>query len=238
MNECRPLYINLLKRAVSDILYDPGEGERRTQGRDFPRRGYTMIGLRRLENIQACLEDILAHQIPGDVLEAGVWRGGACIFMRGLLKAYGIADRRVWVADSFAGLPPPDAERYPADTDSQFHKFPFLAITMEQVQEHFRRFDLLDEQVGFLPGWFSDSLPTAPIERLALLRIDADMYGSTWEVLDALYPRLSPGGYVIIDDYHHFQPCRQAVDDYRMQHGITSPIQRIDWCSVCWRMDD
>ena len=80
-----------------------------------------MIGLRRLENLQFCVEDAIAAGVPGDLIETGVWRGGATIFMRAILQAHQITDRNVWVADSFQGLPVPDAEKYPADKDDQHH---------------------------------------------------------------------------------------------------------------------
>jgi hypothetical protein len=85
-----------------------------------------------------------------------------------------------------------------------------------------------------LKGWFSDTLPKAPIERLAILRLDGDMYGSTMDALNALYSKLSPGGYCIIDDFH-LDGCRKAVEDFRRDHSITAPIQEIDWAGRFWR---
>lgn len=195
---------------------------------------HTMIGRLRLENIAACLDAIREADVPGDLIECGVCRGGATIFMRGYLKAHGITGRTVWVADSFAGLPPPSLpqdERF----DMSAANYPMLAIPLEDVRELFARYDLLDEHVRFLPGWFKDTLPGAPIEKLALLRIDGDIYESTINALDALYPKVSAGGFTIVDDYHCLEPCRQAVDDYRSQWGISAPLVRIDWTGVFWR---
>ena len=244
----RDLYINLLKKQLVGMVYeDPPaiahnfQGYRTKQyirkireyGRDVPSQAYSMIGLHRMNNIQACLAQILADDVPGDLIETGVWRGGATIFMRGLLAAYGITDRAVWVADSFAGLPTPDVERFPIDA-GWAPQASFLAVSEEQVRGNFERFDLLDEQVRFLVGWFKDTLPTAPIAQLALMRLDGDLYGSTWDALSALYPKLAPGGFVIIDDYN-FVTCRNAVHDFREQQGITDPLQPIDGLSVFWR---
>jgi O-methyltransferase len=103
------------------------------------------------------------------------------------------------------------------------------------VQEHFRRFDLLDDNVRFLKGWFKDTLPSAPIEKLAVMRLDGDMYESTMDALKALYPKLSPGGFVIIDDYGCIPACKKAVEDYRAAHGIVEQIVTIDWSGVYWR---
>ena len=195
---------------------------------------HTMIGRLRLENVAACLEQIRRTSVPGDLIECGVWRGGTAIFMRGFLKAHGIVERTVWVADSFAGLPPPTL---PQDEglDLSAAKFPMLAIPLDTVRELFARYGLLDDQVRFLKGWFKDTLRPAPVRALALLRIDGDLYESTWDALDALYPKVSAGGFVIIDDYHAVRACRQAVDDYRRRHGISAALQEIDWTGVFWQ---
>jgi hypothetical protein len=195
---------------------------------------HTMIGRARLENVAACLESIRRERIPGDLIECGVWRGGTTVFMRGFLKAFGIADRAVWVADSFAGLPPPSLPQ-DEDNDLSAVKYPMLAISLETVQDLFARYNLLDGQVRFLHGWFQDTLPRAPIERLAMLRIDGDLYESTWDALSALYPKLSAGGFVIVDDYHCIPACRQAVDEYRRREGIATPLEAIDWTGVFWQ---
>ena len=207
----------------------------RVNGRDWPPTAHTMIGLKRLDNLQFCVEEALRNNIPGDLIETGVWRGGACIFMRAILKAYGVTDRRVWVADSFAGLPAGKPEEYPADTKSQLHRYEALAISLETVQSNFRKYGLLDDQVRFLQGWFHESLPKAPIERLAVARLDGDMYESTLVALDALYHKLSPGGFVIIDDYGAVPGCRKAVHDFRDKHGISDKIEMIDGIGAFWQ---
>jgi O-methyltransferase len=155
--------------------------------------------------------------------------------MRAILAAYGETGRRVWVADSFEGMPVPDAARYPADEGVDLSGVSTLAVSRQQVAANFARYGLLDEQVEFLTGWFKDSLPSAPIDRLALIRLDGDLYQSTIDAISVLYPKLSVGGYVIVDDYHAFPGCRQAVDDYRGHHGITEPLAGIDWTGVYWR---
>lgn len=206
----------------------------REQGLVWPGYADTMVGARRLDNIQECVETVLRDRVPGDLIETGVWRGGACILMRAVLAVHGVTDRRVFVADSFEGLPGPEPERYPADAGDRHHTHPYLAVTQEQVEDNFRKYGLLDDQVVFIKGWFRDTLPAAPIERLAVLRLDGDMYGSTIEALDALYPKLSGGGYCIVDDYA-LPGCRQAVDDYRAKHGIQEEMHPVDWTAVYWR---
>jgi O-methyltransferase len=207
----------------------------REQGRDWPPEAETMVGLKRLNNVQECLTDVLRSGVPGDILETGVWRGGCCIFMKAILVSYGDSTRNVWLADSFAGLPKPNAAEYPADGgDTHWTKSEVLAVPVEAVKENFRRYELLDDRVKFLKGWFKDTMPTAPIGKLAILRLDGDMYESTIQVLDAVYSKLSVGGYAIIDDYA-LAGCKAAVDDFRKAHGINDPISQVDWSGAYWK---
>lgn len=216
---------------VRRISIDP---EVRGAGRDWPGTAETMIGLRRLSNIQSCIRDVLRHDVPGDLIETGVWRGGASIFMRGVLKAYGDDERTVWVADSFRGLPKPNERLYPVDAGDELWRAQSLAVPLEEVKANFARYGLLDEQVRFLIGWFSDTLPTAPIDKLAILRLDGDLYESTIVALRSLYPKLSVGGFVIVDDYA-LTGCRAAVDDYRSKHGISDELIPIDSDALFWQ---
>jgi len=207
-------------------------------GRTLENLGFqhTMIGRRRLENIEFCLSEVLTQDIPGDCIECGVWRGGAVIFMKGYLAAHRVEDRRVWVADSFKGLPKPSLEE-DAGFDLSLEQYPMLAIHLETVRDLFQRYGLLDDQVCFLPGWFKDTLPSASIERLALLRLDGDLFESTRDALDALYDRVSPGGFIVVDDYGCISQCRQAVTAFRDRRGITEPIKEADWSGVFWRKE-
>jgi O-methyltransferase len=226
------LMTNTGRAIVTPVPYEP---DLRATGREcWPPEAESMIGLLRLDNIQQCIENIVRDGVPGDVIETGVWRGGATIFMRGALEAYGNTDKLVWVADSFEGLPPPDPN-YPADAGDTHFTYSPLAVSVEQVKANFRRYKLLDERVKFLKGWFKDTLPGAPIDQLSLLRLDGDMYQSTMDAITALYPRLAVGGYCIVDDYLWHKPCAQAVDEYRTGHGITDPIHKVDWTGVYWR---
>jgi O-methyltransferase len=235
MDTARELYLDLMMRSLTDWLYDEFAEPVRAEGLDWPARAHTMIGLKRLANVRNCIESVLADDVRGDLIDTGAWRGGTTIFMRAILKVHAVTDRMVWVADSFAGLPAPDANRYPRDQGDRLHTFPQLAVTLDRVRENFRRYGLLDEQVRFLEGWFRDTLPGAPIERLAVLRLDGDLYESTIQGMECLYDRLSVGGYVIVDDYGNVAGCRQAVHDFRARRGITDPIQPIDWAGVYWR---
>ncbi len=196
----------------------------------------TMIGLHRLGQLQNSIVDVIRNQVPGDLIEAGAWRGGATIFMRAVLKAYRDTTRSVWVADSFSGLPPRDAASFPQDAGFPVERQQHMVVSLDEVKRNFARYDLLDDRVRFLAGWFRDTLPTAPIKRLALIRLDGVLYESTMEALKYLYPKLSSGGYVIIDDYYT-PHCTAAVDDFRRDHHITEPLQVATWprWAVYWQ---
>ncbi|WP_229052214.1 TylF/MycF/NovP-related O-methyltransferase [Aeromicrobium sp. Leaf350] len=213
--------------------YDP---QARQNGRDWPSRAESMIGLKRMDNLQECIAQIIADDVPGDLIETGVWRGGACIFMKANLDAWGDTTRTVWLADSFEGLPAPDVSAFPADQGDELYKRGGLAVGPEIVKHNFERYGLLDDRVKFLVGWFKDTLPTAPVEQLSLVRLDGDMYESTWQAIENLYPKLSSGGFLVIDDFGSFvDQAQQAVHDYRAQHGITDEIIDIDGHGAYWR---
>jgi hypothetical protein len=100
---------------------------------------------------------------------------------------------------------------------------------------NFEKYNLLDENVVFLKGWFKDTLPNAPIDKLAVIRLDGDIYESTWDSITNLYPKLQPGGFIIIDDYYVNKSCEQAITDYQNKFGITEEINRIDWAGGYWQ---
>lgn len=260
------LYLDLLKHCLINSIYEDvpipnfirGEmttaycRDKRLRGEDWPSHAHTMIGLKRLENIQMLIEHLLADGIEGDLIETGVWRGGAAIFMRGVLKAHGVQDRTIWVADSFKGLPPAESvsgQSYQsvglktaiqllrqdpsafADRREQLAK----GTSCDEVKGNFEKYNLFDNKVCFLPGWFKDTLPAAPIKKLALLRVDGDLYDSTMDVLQSLYPKLSPGGFTIIDDYYTFEECRKAVTDYLGSINATVTLSRTEDDVVFWQ---
>jgi hypothetical protein len=148
------LYLNLLKKSILDIIY---QDQPRTINDGFPLYADSMIGEYAMNNLEACLEAVTQNNIPGDFIETGVWRGGATIFMRGFLKAKGITDRKVWVADSFNGIPAPSPD-YPADK-WDFSDADVLKISQEEVMKNFSKYNLLDDQVVFLKGWFAIPCP-------------------------------------------------------------------------------
>jgi O-methyltransferase len=228
-----PLRRRLLFKTVntiSSIRNGTGRFDQRNRelGLDWPAEAETMIGMQRLTSLQQCVET--------DLVECGVWRGGACILMRAVLAAYGDHTRSVWLADSFEGVPRSDPANYKADKGIRADfAAGILGVSEAEVKANFERYGLLDHRVRFLPGWFKDTLHDAPIDRISVLRLDGDLYESTIQALDALYPRLSPGGFCIVDDYQAVKACEQAVTDYRAQHGVSANIVDIDGTGVLWR---
>jgi hypothetical protein len=239
------LYLNLLKKVLTNFIYqDPNVGswlpqefitEERAEGHDWPRDAHTMIGLKRLNNLEYCIREIKQGNIAGDIVETGVWRGGASIFMKGALTALGLNDRVLWLADSFQGLPAPELSSFAEDQGDDHYRYQFLAVPLEEVRGNFIRYELLDDNVRFLKGWFEDTLPKAEIDQISLLRLDGDMYGSTMTALTSLYHKVSKGGFVVVDDYKALPQCKKAVEDFRSLHSISEPIQEIDWAGVWWK---
>jgi len=240
------MYIKLLKQCLLDNIYDStvmgtmgcssnigqkASKQQITDGTYWPTRAHTMIGEKRLTNIEDCFLEIIKKNIPGDLIETGVWRGGACIFMAGLNKYYR-ENRTIYVADSFRGLPPPD-DKYIADKGDTHHTRECLAIGLDEVKDNFKKYDLLDNNVKFIKGFFEYSLKYTDINQLALLRLDGDMYSSTIQVLEHLYDKVSQGGYILIDDYA-LGACRKAIDDFRTKRNITSELKVVDWTGRFW----
>ena len=199
----------------------------RSEGVDWPLHGLTMVGLSRLDDLQQCVETVVHEGVEGDLIEAGTWRGGASILMRATLDVLGADDRTVVVADSFQGFPT-------GDELENLNLVDFLAIPVEDVRRNFARFGL-EHGVHFVPGFVEETLSGLTDARWSLVRIDVDTYESTLVALESLYPRVAIGGYVVIDDYGALEPCRRAVDEFRARHGLTEPLEEVDWTCVRWR---
>ncbi len=245
------LYLDLLKKALTNTIYtmEPQEESEATFVRGFidhyiQGTAISMLPLARLDSLQFCIDDVLKNGVPGDLIETGVWRGGATIFMRAMLKARGVTDRTIWVANSFEGLPEPDAEKFPIEAETHSGAlmtkvYDHFAVDLEAVKSNFRAYGMLDNQVRFLKGWFKDTLPKAPISSLAIMRLDGDYYESTADALTNLYDKLSVGGYAIIDDYAEdaWTHCRKAVDDFRQHRNIQEPMIQVDLKCFYWKRD-
>jgi hypothetical protein len=247
------MYIELLKNCLLDNIYNSeimqiakiedinkigqnADEEMIINGSYFPKRAHTMIGMNGLNNIEECIINIMNNNIEGDFIETGVWRGGATIFMAGLNKYYNL-NRKIYVADSFEGLPQPDP-KYKDDENDTLYKIDWLSVNIDEVKNNFSKYNLLDDNVIFIKGFFENSLKESSINKLSLLRLDGDMYSSTIQVLEELYDKVTIGGYIIIDDYGcEAVACKKAVDDFRNTRNITTEIQIVDWHRVYWKKE-
>ena len=209
---------------------EPGNWHAKIAGEPF-----TMGSPERLANVRAAAETVLREGVPGAFVETGVWRGGLCIMMKAVLAAAG-ARRKVYVCDSFQGLPE-IAEG--ADAPLKLHENPLLSVSADLVRENFDRFGLLDDDVVLVEGWFADTMP--PLAReigdVAILRLDGDYYTSTREVIDPLYDKVAPGGFVIVDDYGCYQQARDAIHDFWDERGIRPELIQVDWTCHSWRKE-
>jgi hypothetical protein len=205
-------------------------------GEDWPVFGYTMVGLKRLENIHRAVGTVLDEDVPGDLFECGVWRGGCIMMMAAVLEYRGVQDRTVWGADSFEGMPRIDAATMPEDAGYDLSGVAILSVGEQQVRQNFSFVGIDDSRVKLVKGWFSETLPHVPVERIAVLRLDGDHYSSTMDVLKNLYDKVSPGGFVIVDDYNSWPPCKQAISAFLAERGLAPEIIPIDDHGVYWRV--
>lgn len=253
--ELRLAYLDLLKLCLcdlagtrttsvtrtfeGDVMSRELAGEQlrfRTAGMDWPLHGLTMVGLARLDDLQRCVESVVSDGVEGDLIEAGTWRGGASILMRATLDSLGADERTLWVADSFQGFPPVERDGEGYDLRADLAGVDFLAAPLEEVKQSFARFGL-EHGVNFVPGFFEDTLPGLSDGSWSVVRLDGDTYEATRFSLQMLYPGLAAGGYLIVDDYLQIDPCREAVDDFRREHGITEPLEQVDWSCTRWRRE-
>jgi O-methyltransferase len=224
--------INHLDLLMEVLLGTIGHSESLTpkfeDGYGWSDSGFTMIGRKRLRMLTRAITIIEEEKIPGDLVEAGTWRGGAVAWMAANLPTG--SRRTVWGADTFEGMPTPT---HPLDLGTTYHRQEALKawrIDVERLLMHLK----LSGRVVLVQGLFKDTLRhvSGP---LSLIRLDGDLYESTMDALVALYPKLSPGGFCVVDDYNSITQCKQAVTEYRSLYEIVEPIQTIDWTGVWWR---
>lgn len=238
-------YLELVKHCILRTLFPdqnvdakgnlhPFDPVARHEGRFYPTEAWTMVGRLRLEALEKACLTVLDEQVPGDFVECGVWRGGCAMLMKAVLVDR-LEQRRVWLFDSFQGAPEASMKQDEGDTHSDYDNI--FAVPLEVVQDNFRKLNLLDRHVYFREGWFRDTIPAATdLACISVLRLDGDLYESTIQPLEFLYPKVSRGGYVLVDDYHILPGCRQAVNDYRAAHQIHPPLHTVDWNSVYWKV--
>ncbi|GAA4337954.1 TylF/MycF/NovP-related O-methyltransferase [Flaviaesturariibacter amylovorans] len=186
---------------------------------------YTMTSVERMYSLFRSVSYVLEARIPGDFVEAGVWRGGSSMVIASMLRKRGITDRKIFLYDTFEGMSEPTeadvdfagarADVLLKENESNKEESVWCLADLADVQQNMRRTALPESQVVYVKGKVEDTIPgTIPAGAIALLRLDTDWYESTRHELEHLYPRLSANGVLIIDDYGHWGGCRKAVDEY------------------------
>ncbi|MBK5289953.1 MAG: class I SAM-dependent methyltransferase [Acidimicrobiia bacterium] len=236
ITKARPLVPNQLRdpvrneqtayRRIARNRFGPGGPDAGAATNFLP---YTPMGRAQLDHLEHCLDTVCAAQVPGDLVEYGTGRGGGAIFMRAYLDAHEIAERNVLVADRFrAAEPPATAPTLPAQGIAG------LRADLNLVRDGFERFGVLDDRVAFLQGPADATLRDVADRSIALLRIGRGTGTDARAVLEALYDQVPDGGYVVVDDRPDSQ-CRQQVDAFRRERGISTPLEPVDAAAVAWR---
>ena len=192
---------------------------------------FTLVGVEGLDNISRLITEIKNNNVKGAFVEAGVWRGGASIWARALMDYLEIKEP-VYVCDSFQGLPiPMDIN----DIKDAHFFIPELSVSLNTVKENFGYFPL-EGEVKYVEGLFKDTMPKLKDEigPISILRVDADMYEGTTQVLENLYDKISVGGFIIVDDYCINQ-AKLAIDEFREMYNIKNPLIKANNCIHYWQ---
>jgi O-methyltransferase len=197
---------------------------------------YTMTTPPRVYALVRAVEYVASRDVPGAIVECGVWRGGSMMAAALTLRRVGAANRNLYLYDTFAGMPPPSeadttrsgerAADLLAQNDETSHIWAIASL--EDVRTAMLSVGYPQDRIHFVEGLVEETLPGTAPDEIALLRLDTDWYESTKHELEHLYPRLAPGGVLILDDYGHWQGARRAVDEYLADNGITLLLNRID----------
>ena len=199
--------------------------EDKLEGLGRPAKAETMMGSRRLDFLERAVLRIVSEGVEGDFFEAGCWRGGAAIFLLGALKALGQGERLVWAADSFDGYPEPNEASSAVDR-LLWSRRDYFAVTRAEFERNVARYGVGGEGLRVVEGYFDRSLPEAGVGRLAMIRIDVDGYEGVRAVLDVLYPKLSPGGFVLVDELE-VPGCKRAIEEHFARSGRREEISPI-----------
>jgi O-methyltransferase len=194
---------------------------------------FTMTTPERLYGLREATRYVSREHIPGDCVECGVWRGGSSMAVAlGLLDA-GDHQRRLWLYDTFAGMTAP-GERDEAEVHRRFAEISsrgkrWISVPLEEVRANLESTGFPDDRLEFVVGKVEDTIPRRAPRTISLLRLDTDWYESTRHELVHLWPRLSSGGVLIIDDYGHWEGARKAVDDFFDEVGSRPLFARLDY---------
>jgi hypothetical protein len=200
-------------------------------------RPFTLTSVDRVAALCDAVRYLAEARIPGDIVECGVWRGGSSMAIALSLLAAGVRDRNLYLYDTFEGMPPPTEQDRSHDGRTASEQLatserdaPVWAIAgTDEVARNMAATGYPADRLRLVQGKVEETIPGIAPERIALLRLDTDWYESTRHEFRHLYPRLSVGGVLVIDDYGHWQGARQATDEYFAEHGIRMLLHRIDY---------
>jgi len=216
-------YLDLVRSAITgDLMRAPSVSGNCTHC-------YSDMDSNGLQNLQECIIATVNAEVPGDFVEAGVWRGGAAILMNTISRLLASSSRRTYACDSFSGMP----LAVDSHDGDQRQQAPYFKENLGQVQDNFARFKSLDDSVHFVSGFFNETLPDLSKQMLsegrsiAILHGDAAMFASYTHILYNLYPLLSIGGFFICDDCSELSAAQLAVDEFRTVNGITEEIYHV-----------
>ncbi|HEX8075984.1 MAG TPA: TylF/MycF/NovP-related O-methyltransferase [Thermoleophilaceae bacterium] len=205
-------------------------------------RPLTMVFEPTLADLVARVDEVVDRGVPGDLVECGVWRGGSAFLMAEVLNQRRARGRKVWLFDSFEGLPPPreidgpGANAYAENTDDPMY-LDNCRADLAEVRANAERLGLTD-RTEIVPGWFEDTLPAVRerVGPIALLRLDCDWYDPVKLCLDTFYDQVSRGGIVILDDYYVWDGCAIAVHEFLGRRALAHRIQAAP--GVAWFRKD
>lgn len=199
----------------------------------------TMTSPERILGLCNAVDYLSRNRIEGDFVECGVWRGGSMAAAAKTLLANGDANRELWLYDTFDGMSEPteqdvdfmgqSAEVLLGQQDRDDATSVWCCSPLEQVRSAMADTGYPIERVRFVEGRVEDTLPVRVPDRISLLRLDTDWYESTRCELEHLFPKLVPGGVLIVDDYGHWEGCRRAVEEYFDENNIPMLLNRIDY---------
>lgn len=198
----------------------------------------TMTSIERLNSLINCTKYIVQNNIEGTIVECGVWRGGSMMAVAYTLQEVFSVDRDLYLFDTYEGMSPPTgkdvthfnvgAEVLLNSQDEKEREAYICYATLEDVRSNIYSTNYPQEKIHFVQGKVEDTIPSQAPEKIALLRLDTDWYESTRHELEHLFPRLVPGGVIIIDDYGYWKGCKEATDEYIETHKVPLLLNRID----------
>lgn len=247
MQLAKKLIQRTFRRIGFDVsrIKDPKDGPRYppdfdASTRDICRsvRPFTMTSPERIFALREGIKHIVRHQIPGEIVECGVWKGGSMMAAAMTLQELGATNRDLYLFDTFEGMPAPGEEDVTLDNEpaeellskSDKESSAIWAYsTLEEVKRNLLSTEYPESRLFFIKGRVEETIPESAPCQIALLRLDTDWYESTYHELVHLYPRLSSGGVLIIDDYGHWKGARKAVDQYAEENNLRLLLSRIDY---------